>query len=171
MINISENKAILIFAGKMLAWFGIWYLFYEVWLLPDGRLDAFLSVNIVEVAAGIISLTGLDFFQANRVIGIVGTNGLIVVNGCNGLEAIGLFIGFVMSYPGDRIKRSFFIPMGILVIYLVNVFRIVSLVLIQYFYPTAFDFAHDYSTSAIFYLAIFAMWVIWINFGQKPRVG
>lgn len=170
MINFSENKAIFIFAGKLLAWFGIWYLIYEMWLLPDGRLDAFLSVNIVEVAAGILGLFGADLFHANRVLGIVGTNGIIVVNGCNGLEAIGLFIGFVMSYPGDSIKRAFFIPMGILVIYLVNVFRIVSLVLIQYYYPAGFDFAHDYSTSAIFYLAIFAMWVIWINFGQKPGI-
>lgn len=170
-MKFSENKAIYLFAGKLLAWFGLWYLFYELWLLPDGRLDAFLSVNIVEVAAGILSFTGQDLFQANRVIGIVGTNGIIVVNGCNGLEAIGLFIGFVMSYPGDHLKRAFFIPMGILVIYLVNVFRIASLVLIQYYYPAGFDFAHDYSTSAIFYIAIFVMWVIWINFGQKPRIG
>ncbi|AXI99991.1 exosortase family protein XrtF [Cyclonatronum proteinivorum] len=171
MIDFKGNKPIFVFAGKLLAWFAVWYLFYEVWLLPDGRLDAFLSVNIVEVAAGLLGLGSFELFQANRVIGITGTNGIIVVNGCNGLEAIGLFIGFVMSYPGDAIKRALFIPMGIFVIYLVNVFRIAALVLIQYYYPAGFDFAHDYSTSAIFYLAIFAMWVIWINFGHKPKWG
>jgi exosortase/archaeosortase family protein len=163
-----SNKDIILFFVKLLGFFGLWYLFYEMWLLPDGRLDEWLSVNIVDVAGGMLQALGFPLFWDYRVLGHIGAPGLMIVNGCNGLEAIGLFIGFVMAYPGDNLKRALFIPMGILAIYLLNVIRIMVLVVLQFYYPSGFDFAHDYSTSAIFYLAIFGMWVIWINYGSAP---
>ncbi len=165
----QSDRNILIFFAKLLAYFGLWYIFYELWVLPDGRLDAWLSVNIVDVSGGILSLFGFDYFLDYRVIGLTGTPGVIIVNGCNGLEAIGLFVGFVMAFKGDPVKRAFFIPMGILFIYLMNVLRVVVLVVLQYYHPQSFDFAHDYSTSAIFYLAIFGLWVIWFNFGGRSK--
>jgi len=169
----SSNKDLIIFVSKLLGYFGVWYLFYELWILPDGRLDAVLSVNIVDVAGGVLGAMGFDLFMDDRILGLVGTNGVIIVNGCNGLEAIGLFIGFVMAYPGDNVKRAFFVPLGILIIYLINVLRIMVLVVLQLHYPASFDFAHDYSTSAIFYLAIFGLWVVWIHYGSrvKPTAG
>jgi len=163
------NKDIVSFLLKLLGFFGVWYLIYELWLLPDGRLDEFLSVNLIDVTGGLLALFDVEFFMRHRVIGLFGTPGVMIVDGCNGLEAIGLFIGFVVAYPGDNFKRLLFIPAGILAIYLVNVARIVTLVLLQAYYPQGFDFAHDYSTSAIFYIAIFLMWVIWMNFGGRPK--
>lgn len=163
------NKDIVTFLLKLLGFFGVWYLIYELWLLPDGRLDEFLSVNLIDVTGGLLALLDIDFFMRHRVIGILGTPGVMIVDGCNGLEAIGLFIGFVVAYPGDNFKRVLFIPAGILAIYLVNVARIFTLVMLQAYYPQWFDFAHDYSTSAIFYIAIFLMWVVWMNFGGKPK--
>ncbi len=165
----GSNREIALFFGKVFGVFVIWYLFYELWLLPDGRLDEFLSVNIVGVSAGILSVAGFDVFQTFRTLGIDGTPGLMIVDGCNGLEAIGLFIGFVVAYPGSMVKRILFIPAGILAIYLLNIFRIVTLTVLQSWAPQFFDFAHDYSTSAIFYLAIFGMWVIWANYGGEPE--
>ncbi|MCH8569016.1 MAG: exosortase/archaeosortase family protein [Balneolales bacterium] len=166
----GKYKAYTVFLAKLLGFFGLWYLMYEVWILPDGRLDAWLSVNIVEVSAGLLSLLNFDIFSDNRVLGITGAPGVIIINGCNGLEAIGLFIGFVMAWPGDNFKRALFVPMGILVIYVVNMLRVCVLVILQHYSPQSFDFAHDYSTSTIFYLAIFVMWVVWINFGEKNKI-
>ncbi|MFW6347103.1 MAG: exosortase X [Cyclonatronaceae bacterium] len=165
----SLNRDVLVFLGKLLGYFGVWYVIYELWVLPEGSLDAWLSVNIVAVTGGLLSAAGFDLFLDGRVLGLTGTSGVIIINGCNGLEAIGLFVGFVMAYPGDRLKRAFFLPMGILAIYLVNIARVAVLVLLQYYYPASFDFAHDYSTSAIFYLAIFGLWVIWINYGSRNQ--
>lgn len=162
------NKQVVHFLVKLLAYFGGWYILYELWVLPDGRLDEWLSVNIIDVTGGFFSLFNADFFMRYRIIGLTGAAGLEIVDGCNGLEAIGLFIGFVMAYPGDNVKRAFFIPMGILAIYLVNVGRIITLAIMQLHYPQWFDFAHDYSTSAIFYIAIFMMWVVWMHYGGKP---
>jgi len=170
-MNFGFNKEIITFSLKLLGFFGVWYLVYELWLLPDGTLDEWLSVNLIDVSGGILSVLNVDFFMRHRVIGLDGTPGLMIVDGCNGLEAIGLFIGFVIAYPGDSIKRMLFIPAGILIIYLVNIARIFTLILLQAYYPQWFDFAHDYSTSAIFYIVIFGMWVVWMNYGDKPSAG
>ncbi|MBC8346887.1 MAG: hypothetical protein H8E56_11600, partial [Candidatus Marinimicrobia bacterium] len=38
----------------------IWYLIYDYYLLPDGRLDAFLSLSGVNLAGGILNMFGWD---------------------------------------------------------------------------------------------------------------
>ena len=56
---------------------------------------------------------------------------------------------------------------GIGVIYIVNVLRIVLLAITQIYWSEFFNFTHDYSTTAIFYIVIFIMWVIWANYGSE----
>lgn len=165
-----QRSEIAIFAAKALFVYIGWYLLYELWILPDGSLDEWLSLHIVQVSGWIVSSLGYDVVYGERIITIIGANGIEIVNGCNGLEAIGLFIGFVLAYPGNALRRAAFIPLGIFFIYLVNIFRIVVLTVTQYDYPTIFDFTHDYSTTTIFYVAIFLLWVVWVNYGGTTKV-
>lgn len=159
------------FLVKVFAIYVVWYLVYELWVLPNGFIDEPLSRNIASVSAGILSFFGEDIFLYGRVVGITGAAGVEIVDGCNGIAAIGLFLGFIYAYPGAWLPRIYFSIFGIVVIYLVNVARIVTLCLIQIYYPSAFDFTHDYSTTAIFYIIIFILWMIWVNYGdsfEKP---
>jgi exosortase family protein XrtF len=161
-----KNSPVLIFIAKALGVFVIWYVMYELWLLPDGRLDAWLSHNIVANSAGILQWFGIDVYVVDRIIGIAEAPGIEIVDGCNGIAAIGLFLGFILAYPGDWKNRISFSVLGIGVIYLVNILRILVLTVTQAYYPQFFDFTHDYSTTAIFYLFIFLLWVIWVNFSD-----
>ena len=34
---------VLRFLAKAVAVYGVWYVLYDLWLLPDGRLDAYVS--------------------------------------------------------------------------------------------------------------------------------
>lgn len=159
------------FLVKVFAIYVIWYLVYELWVLPNGFIDEPLSKNIASVSAGILSFLGEDVFYYGRVVGITGVAGVEIVDGCNGIAAIGLFLGFIFAYPGAWLPRIYFSIFGIVVIYLVNIVRIVTLCLIQVYYPSAFGFTHDYSTTAIFYIIIFVLWMVWVNYGdtfEKP---
>ena len=53
------------------------------------------------------------------------------------------------------INRAYVSILGIVIIYLVNVLRIATLMLMQEWAPQFFDITHDYSTTTIFYLVIF----------------
>lgn len=158
------------FIIKVVCIYFVWYLIYELWILPNGYIDEPLSKNIASVSAGILSFFGEDVFYYDRVVGIVGTAGGEIVNGCNGISAIGLFVGFILAYPGAWPPRIFFSFFGVAIIYLVNVTRIVFLSYTQYYWPQLFDFTHDYSTTAIFYFVIFILWMIWANYGEPMEV-
>ncbi|MBO6536627.1 MAG: archaeosortase/exosortase family protein [Balneolaceae bacterium] len=163
------------FVLKALGIFAVWYVIYELWLLPQGDLDEWLSLNIVAVSNGIIQLFGYDTWTMHRIIGIGENAGIQLVDGCTGISAIGLFLGFILAYPGEWKNRISFSLLGIGVIYLVNIFRIVVLAITQEEWIEFFDFTHDYSTTTIFYVVIFILWMIWVqlseaSFPSKPKV-
>lgn len=154
------------FILKALGIFAIWYVIYELWLLPQGDLDEWLSLNIVSVSNGIIQLFGYETWTMHRIIGIGENAGIQLVDGCTGISAIGLFLGFILAYPGDWINRISFSLLGIGVIYLVNILRIVVLAITQEEWIEFFDFTHDYSTTTIFYVVIFVLWMIWVQLSE-----
>ena len=158
------NSPIAKFIGKALIIFIGWYVLYELWLLPDGRLDRWLSLNIIGISAGILEFFGFDVYTVNRIIGIDEYPGIEIIDGCNGVAAMGLFMGFILAYPGSWKNRISFTLAGIGFIYLVNIFRVLTLIITQKAWPEFFDFTHDYSTTAIFYVVIFVLWMIWVNF-------
>ncbi|MGM0547081.1 MAG: exosortase X [Bacteroidota bacterium] len=158
------------FLLKVVGIYLLWYLVYELWLLPYGRLDEWLTTNIVAVSAGILDLAGYDFYAIGRLIGIEDSAGIYLVNGCSGISEIGLFIGLVIAYPGAWVPRIAFIFIGIGIIYLVNIIRIVVLAITQMQAPELFTVSNDYSTMAIFYIVIFMLWVIWANFGDNESL-
>lgn len=157
----GKNREILLVILKALGVYVIWYALYNLWLLPDGRLDEFISRNIVSVTATLLQVAGYEIFAFDRIVGIARANGLEIIDGCNGIETIGLFIGFVLAYPGNAVKRWLFIPTGILIIYLVNVARVFLLAIIQYHWYSGFQAIHDHTFNLIFYLAVFALCVVW----------
>lgn len=161
------NSPILKFIAKALVIFVIWYMLYELWLLPEGSLDHWLSLNIIGVSAGIIDLLGYDVFTVNRIIGIGEYPGIEIIDGCNGIAAMGLFLGFILAYPGDWKNKASFCFVGIGIIYVVNILRVITLTITQANWPEFFDFTHDYSTTAIFYIVIFVLWMVWVNFADS----
>ena len=154
------------FILKAFAIFVLWYVVYELWLLPDGRLDEWVSLNIVSVSSGIVRLFGYETWTVNRIIGIGENGGIELVDGCTGISAIGLFLGFILAYPGDWKNRVSFSLLGIGVIYIVNILRIATLVITQEEWLEFFDITHDYSTTTIFYIVIFLLWMTWVKFSD-----
>ena len=119
----------------------LWYVLYELWLLPDGRLDYWVALRVIDGAAFVTKLFGFEVWMQGRVVTIAGNNGIEMVDGCTGISAIGLFLGFIWSYPGRNQSRLYFSILGIVIIYLVNVLRIASLMLMQEWAPQ-FSISH-----------------------------
>ena len=156
------------FLMKVSAIFIIWYLIYDYYLLPDGRLDAFLSLSGVNLAGGILNIFGWDIYSEARVLAITGTNGVEIQNGCNGLELIGLYMGFIIAFPGGPIqKRLIFLAGGILLLFVANVFRIMIFALSIYYVPTFWEQVHTYSSYFIFYPIVLTLWYIWTTFSDE----
>ncbi|PSQ83439.1 MAG: exosortase/archaeosortase family protein [Bacteroidetes bacterium QH_2_63_10] len=158
------------FLAKAVAIYGAWYVLYDLWLLPDGRLDAWVSQTAAHVTGVVLSGVGLDAAVDGRTVQIAQTSGVRIVNGCNGLATIGAFIGFIVAYPGKTKRRLWFIPLGIAVIFLANVVRVSILAGSQAYWPAAFSWLHGMPTGAPFHLTVFGLWVLWAQYGGSPPV-
>ncbi|MDO7886210.1 exosortase X [Hymenobacter cheonanensis] len=152
---------LLIAAGLYLGWL----LLYEGMLGPDGRLDHWLSVNIAAASAGL--LRGLGFaasvggdtsvlFMGNRPAVVVGSP-------CNGLVLYALFAGFIVAFPAPLRPKLWFIPLGMGLLYLLNIVRVAALALNQHYAHQSVDFNHHYTFSFVVYGCICLLWMWWVR--------
>jgi exosortase/archaeosortase family protein len=164
----GSRRRVAVFVAKVLAFYGVWYVLYDLWLLPDGTVDRWLSLNVASVAGALLEVGGFEAIVDGRSLLLPDVRGVRIANGCNGLSTLGLFVGFVLAYPGRAWRRAWFIPLGIFAIYATNVGRIVVMLLTQRYWPAAFEPLHGFGLTTIFYVVVFGLWVAWAHYGGAP---
>jgi exosortase/archaeosortase family protein len=96
--------------------------------------------------------------------------GFIGINhGCSGLKQILQFTLLFLIFPGPWKKKLWFIPLGIVIVHLTNLFRIIGLSIITVNIPQYWDFSHDYLFRPFFYVVIFLLWVWWVEKLSVPH--
>ena len=88
---------------------------------------------------------------------------LKIVEGCNAVSVIILFISFVIAFSGKFKTTLFFILSGVLFIYLINVIRIALLTVLLFRYPEKEHILHGVLFPLIIYGLVFILWVVWVN--------
>lgn len=88
---------------------------------------------------------------------------LRIVEGCNALSVIILFIAFVVSFAGKAKQTLLFILVGSVLIHVLNVFRIALLTVLLYHFKAQETFLHDLLFPTIIYGFVFLLWVFWVN--------
>lgn len=160
----TRNRAVSVFLLKMAAVYAVWFVVYDLWLLPDGRLDAWLS-EFVAAATGVVLRPLYEVGVDGRLVWVSPEAAVVVEDGCNGLSALSLFVGFVLAYPGTWARRAWFVPLGLAVIVAVNILRCASLVVVQDRWPSIFGEVHGLHALFVFYIAIFVLWMGWAHWG------
>jgi exosortase/archaeosortase family protein len=161
----GSRRRVAAFVGKVLAFYALWYVLYDLWLLPEGTVDRWLSRNVAGVSGALLNGVAFDAVVEGRTLALPGVPGVHIANGCNGLSTLGLFVGFVLAYPGSAWRRAWFVPFGVLVVYGTNVARVIAMVLSQKYWPAAFEPLHGFGLTTIFYVVVFGLWVLWANYG------
>jgi exosortase/archaeosortase family protein len=159
----QNHKLIIVFLLRALGIYLLWYILYNSLIYKNHSIDTFLIQHLIGATSFILKTIGFTIFTKTDLIGIVNSSGLIVSPPCDGLSLFVLFAGFIMAYPG-RLKSKFvFIPIGLLIIDLINIIRIVSLVMIAKYSPKWLEFNHSYTFTLIMYVIIFFMWMWWVR--------
>jgi exosortase/archaeosortase family protein len=93
-----------------------------------------------------------------------------VTPGCSGLKQFYQFVGIIVFFYGSWKKKVWFIPIGLLTIHLINLFRIIFLGIIVIYKLEWFDFIHDWIVRPMFYVAMFLFWVWWVEkIAKRPK--
>lgn len=105
----------------------------------------------------------------NRLISFE-NGGFIGINeSCSGVKPMIQFVLLFLIFPGPWKKKLWFIPMGLIIVHITNLFRIIGLSVVTVTIPQYWDFSHDYLFRPFFYVVIFLLWVWWAEKLSAPR--
>ncbi|GAA4498602.1 archaeosortase/exosortase family protein [Hymenobacter ginsengisoli] len=140
-----------------------WLIGYEGFIGPDGRLDTWLATNIAAASAGLLRVLGFAASAASSLLLMNNRPAVIVGAPCDGLVLYALFAGFIVAFPAPARPKLWFIPGGIVALYLLNIVRVGALALNQHYAHQSVDFNHHYTFSFVVYAFICLLWVQWVR--------
>jgi len=86
-----------------------------------------------------------------------------VVEGCNAISVIILFVAFVVAFKGRLKTTLFFVFISILLIYFLNSIRIALICIAMLHYPQHQHLLHGVLFPLFIYGVVFILWVVWVN--------
>lgn len=163
----SREKKLVRFLALFLGLYLAWMLLYHYVIHPWEWLDTLVINDSSLWAVWLLDTFGFETFQGNhetiRTIGIAGTHGLWIGDPCNGITLFALFSLFIVAYPGKWKHKAWYIPLGITLIHIMNIFRIAFLCIITEKSPDWLEFNHTYLFQILMYGFIFLLWYFWIK--------
>jgi len=87
-----------------------------------------------------------------------------IVEGCNSISVIILFWAFIIAFTGNWKKTILFGLAGSLLIYALNILRIVFISVAMGSYPQYTEFLHQIIFPAVIYGFTFLLWVVWVKY-------
>lgn len=86
-----------------------------------------------------------------------------MVEGCNAVSVMILFVAFVFAFYKGK-KTFVFVILGLILLYIINVLRIVGLNIVVLDYKAYSKTTHDYIFPAVIYGTVVVLWLVWIKF-------
>ena len=86
-----------------------------------------------------------------------------VIAECTGLYEIFIFLAAMLAYPANFKKKLWGALLGIPFIFLVNIFRMVTIAIISNYKPDTFEILHLYFWQVGLILIILCAWILWIE--------
>lgn len=173
---IQDNKAVIRFLGLFFGSYIVLTLVYQAYLkyLPsESYFPDFITHQVAEQSFQVIKFLGYNTFitkdpnSPSMLIGIENDYIVRIIEGCNSISVIILFIAFILAFWKGPKATLVYIFIGGLLIYLFNVLRVALLTLGLHHYPDYNDLLHNILFPLIIYGFVFLLWLLWIKNYKK----
>ncbi len=181
--NIQKEIVRLFQPVKYVFMFGVllisFHFIYKYWAGPLGffplahqvdQLFSWASLLLLNQSTWVLDhVFQVNFYitEADQAIRFQSNSGrwvaILVSPECTSLKQWMHWLFIMFLFPGPWKHKLWYVPLGLVIIEWVNVFRVVGLSLAMLQWPSHFHFFHDYIFKTFFYLMIFLMWVIWVE--------
>lgn len=176
---------IRLFLGKALLFFIVWKVVYIGFLSESKILDYPMTTHVGLASTELLNNIGsLSGYKSLRELKSESNDGsviseeisqiyhnekriLYVEDGCNGLELIVLYIGFIICMPSNIWRKILFIIAGVIILHWANIIRSSILIYIREYHESYFDFTHTYFFKIVLYAITFALWML---FARKIKI-
>lgn len=171
---MNSNKTVILFLIKFFGTYILLFLVYSIYLNKTQSTSGIYTcapitktvakqtefvLNIFGYSAKIEQNTeevSIKLFIDNKFIARI-------IEGCNSISIIILFISFIVAFSSGFKTTFLFILFGSLILYIANIFRIVIISLALYKYPQYQYVLHDILFPLIIYGITFLLWIIWVQ--------
>ena len=173
---VRKYSAVIRFIFTFLGTYLLLAFFYSIYLqnsdsevyYPDyvTHLVALQSEAVVS-SMGYEALVTSGFPEATMHLMVNGKFVARIIEGCNAVSIIILFVSFMLAFFGKWKTTLIFILAGSVLIYVTNILRIALMAVGIYEYPQYAHFLHTVMFPLIIYGAVFILWVLWIGIYSK----
>lgn len=175
---IKKNKAVvkflLVFFGSYLI-LALLYQAYLKYFPSDQFYPDYITHQVAQQSHALIKTLGYEAYivkhpsNPSMLLAVKDEYVARIIEGCNSVSVIILFLSFVLAFSKGFKETSIFILIGGLLIYSLNLIRIVLLTLGLYFYPQYGDFMHEILFPLFIYGVVFLLWLYWVNKYKKGK--
>tara|TARA_R110002049_G_scaffold138203_1_gene298197 strand:+ start:638 stop:1189 length:552 start_codon:yes stop_codon:yes gene_type:complete len=169
---LKKYKSVIRFIVTFLAVYGVLTVSYNLYLnMSDGsKFYPDYLTNLVADQTDAL-LNSLDYEtkvvphpnEPSMKIIINGKYVARVIEGCNAISIIILFLSFIVAFTGKLKITILYGLAGSIVIYAFNLIRIVILSIGLYHYPWRREILHTVIFPMLIYGTVFLLWMVWVN--------
>lgn len=170
--QLQEYKPFLLFLAKFFGTYGVLTAVYEFYLLQYAgglrfQADGF-TVLVSEQVQHLLQFLGYltqlisQTTEAGMLLVVEQKPLARIVEGCNAMSVIILFVAFVVAFSGKWKTTLGFVALGSLLIHVLNVLRIALLCVALLHYPAYRFFLHDIVFPLVIYGVVFLLWILWV---------
>ena len=173
-----KYKSVIRFILTFLGTYFVLALLYQVYL-KYGASEVYYPDPITHLVAqqseSVIDSFGYDSLiephpnEASMKLYVNGKFLARIVEGCNAISVILLFIAFIVAFFDTWKTTLVYILAGSAVIYGLNIFRIAFLCIGIYEYPEQYHLLHGILFPLVIYGIVFLLWLFWVNRFSKKR--
>lgn len=122
----------------------------------------FMAKHFAEAVAAVLHFFGSDVILAKEnVLYYENGHAIRIVWSCTAIKQAYMFVCIIAFTHGPWKKKLWYIPLGIIAIYLMNLFRLTVITGSAENHFEWFHFLHEYLFKYLFYGFIFLLWIIW----------
>lgn len=141
----------------------IWLAVFCVYALANQRVE-FLNSWTAAVVARLLDLLGMNAAAAGDVVTWHNhAQSFTIIEECTGVFGFWILAAFILATPTRLGWRLLGLAAGALVIFVANQLRLLGLVLMQTYWPSAFAITHDYLWQVVFVMVIAVTFLAWLG--------
>lgn len=142
--------------------YGLWISSYDLQVDPATKAVTRQSSLLLNVCG---EETSTQPKESSPAISIINPAGVVisVFEGCNGINVMIVFVSFLFAFGGQWKKLMWFLPVGLILIYLANLGRVMTLYFVAEYWETYFYYVHKYVLTGLLYILVFGLWWWWIE--------
>lgn len=169
-----KQRKVILFLLKFFASYFLLFVIYSYYLQRTQQKEGVfacspITTKVAEQTEDVLSFFGYNVanMQHDKELSvkliIEGQYTARVIEGCNSVSIIILFIAFIIAFPGTWKATIIYAIIGSTLIYGINILRIAFLTVMLYKFPEEQVLLHNIVFPLIIYGCTFFLWVLWVH--------